>query len=92
MKCFTIVKVGYSAGIYGCSGEYFHLNYQDGEKLGQIAFSGMYGPEFRVAEIMRAKGYKPYYSRSDYGEMKLKDTRGRFLSETKAIEQIKAEL
>jgi len=84
-KQFTILKVGYTAGIYGCSGEYFTLLLPDK----QINFSGMYGADDRICRMLEDAGYVEKYASSNFGRMTLKETRGRFLSETQAIEKIK---
>lgn len=84
-KTFSILKVGYTAGIYGCSGEYFTLLLPNN----QINFSGMYGADDRICRILKDAGYIEKYASSNYGRMTLKETRGRFLSETQAVEKIK---
>ncbi|MEK9207297.1 MAG: hypothetical protein AAB922_02365 [Patescibacteria group bacterium] len=79
MKQFTTIKVGHTAGVYGCSGEYFPLIYTNGSKHGSIHFYGMYGPEGRVSEAMKQKGYKEFYTSSRYGRMVRDDTRGFYI-------------
>jgi hypothetical protein len=83
---FTCVKVGYTAGMYGCSGEYFLLITSAGNS---ISFSGMYGVEDRVASVLKDRGYKEIYTPSDFGRMTLKDVRKRFKSEYEAVEIVK---
>lgn len=96
MKTFTIIKVGYTAGIYGCSGEYFTCiitNSEDTDhqyNTNSFHFYGMYGPEERVAEVLKGKGYKDLYTQSHYGQLKRRDiNKNCFKSETQAIEYIK---
>ena len=84
-KQFTILKVGYTAGIYGCSGEYFNLILPDKN----IYFSGMYGADDRVCRMFKDAGWIEHYISSNFGRMTLKETRGRFLSESQAIDEIK---
>jgi hypothetical protein len=92
MKQFSIVKVGYTSGIYGCSGEYFNCIFTDKKGLQNFTFSGMYGADERVQAEMREKGYKQVWLKSDYGKMK---TSGQdkmlpiFMGEYQAIEYIK---
>lgn len=96
MKTFTIIKVGYTAGIYGCSGEYFHLFYADTtDNVGteELFFCGMYGADSRIAKFMEEKGFESQYSQSIYGQLKRKDIpKNRFLDEEKAIEELKQRL
>lgn len=92
MQNFTIIKVGYSSGIYGCSGEYFQVvaNNKNNELIG-FAFVGMYGSDWRIAEALKNKGYIQQYIRSGtYGKIVGKD-KNYFLSEDEAIETIKKE-
>lgn len=78
-KSFTIIKVGYTVGIYGCSGEYFNCIIDDKQS---IFFHGMYGAEQRIADALKAKGYKEIYTQSIYGQLKRKDIpKNRFISE-----------
>ena len=84
-KTFSIMKVGYTAGVYGCSGEYFTLILPND----QINFSGMYGAEERICRTLKDAGWVEHYISSSFGRMTLKETRGRFLSETQAIEKVK---
>ena len=86
-KQFTILKVGYTAGIYGCSGEYFTCIYTGNAGMGSFSFSGMYGADERVSGEMKARGYKNIYCQSDYGKMKSRDIpRNRFMGEGEAVE------
>jgi hypothetical protein len=77
MKHFTIQKIGYTAGIYGCSNEYFSLVITDDTDkdnwIQQYIFSGMYGPEDRIAGIMKEAGYTHKYIHSIYGKLIRKD-------------------
>ncbi len=88
MKVFTIIKVGYTVGIYGCSGEYFHLmGWNDTDSI-SIRFHGMYGAEERVRQAMQDKGYTFTYFPNEFGRMTRKDHENRFMHEGKAIEEI----
>ena len=76
MKVATIIKTGYSSGIYGCSGEYFTCIFTSknaSKGLMSFKFNGMYGVEDRVAEAMRNKGYTMAYCQADYGKLTRKD-------------------
>lgn len=97
-KSFTIIKIGYTAGIYGCSGEYFNVfitgaprkKKENTDFFRGFFFQGMYGAEQRVAGALKAKGYTEKYSQSVYGQLKRKDIpKGRFLSEYEAIDLVK---
>jgi len=71
-KQFTILKVGYTHGIYGCSGEYFNCIYTTKNGLSSFPFNGMYGAEERVAGTLRSRGFEEKYTPTDYGKMKAK--------------------
>lgn len=88
MKNFTTIKVGYSASIYGCSGEYFITIYTTKEGLKSFKFSGLYGSEERVNEAMKQKGFIENYNGVGYGKITRKD-KIFFWSETQAINFIK---
>jgi hypothetical protein len=90
MKQFTTIKTGYTAGVYGCSGEYFTTIYTNGSKNGSFRFYGMYGAEERIAQAMKQKGYKEFYVGSFYGRMTRNDIPNKaYKSENQAIEYIK---
>lgn len=92
MKQFTTIKVGYTAGVYGCSGEYFTTIFVDGKKHGSISHYGMYGSEERVNRALKDLGYKEFYCPSSYGRMTKKDILKCFLSEREAVDTIKNRL
>lgn len=86
-KSFTIVKVGYSVGVYGCSGEYFLATWTGEKGQESIHFQGMYGTEERVGQVLKDKGYKEIYTPSRFGQLKGRERRG-FMGEFAAIEEI----
>ena len=78
MKHFTIQKIGYTAGIYGCSNEYFSLIITDTEDkqdkwIVQHIFYGMYGAENRIENILKEAGYDQRYIHSIYGRLTRND-------------------
>lgn len=89
MKTFTIIKTGYTAGIYGCSNEYFVCIYSKGREMHNFLFHGMYGAEERVARAMKDKGFVDCYTPSWFGKMTRKDVCPGSLSETQAIDLVK---
>jgi len=89
MKQFTTIKIGYSVGVYGCTGEYFTTIYRNGGKTGSFSFGGMYGAKERINREMEKKGYKIYYVPSFYGKMTRKDRTKYIMSEYSAIKYIK---
>jgi len=91
MKQFTIIKVGYSHGYYGCSGEYFIAIIINGSKNESIRFNGLYGAEERVAGSLKKKGYREFYTPSQYGQLKGEE-RKYSMGEHSAIEYIKNKL
>lgn len=96
MKYFTIQKIGYTAGIYGCSGEYFSLVITDTDKkdkrVTQYIFSGMYGAEGRIAGILKQAGYDDKYIHSIYGKLTRKDIPQKLVeSEYTLAHKLKAE-
>lgn len=93
LKIFTISKVGYSAGVYGCSGEYFILTYTKKDEnnsiiLKSIGIETMYGGEYRVKEILLDNGYVECYNYLNYGQVKARDYKN-FMREYGAIEYLK---
>jgi len=99
-KWFTIQKVGYTKGVYGCSGEYFSLIVYNSEKdlngerwLNQYFFEGMYGAEQRVAAVLKEVGYTDRYTQSIYGRLVRSDIpKNRFMSEYSMINELKLNL
>jgi hypothetical protein len=90
MKTFSIEKIGYSCGVYGCTGEYFRINGDIPEELGRGLFVGMYGAESRVAQALKDKGWKEEYCRSDSHDYQRKgEARKGFLDESVIIKIIK---
>lgn len=73
MRLFTTFKTGYTAGTYGCSGEYFTTIIIGTKGTKTIKWHGMYGPEYRVAEYLKKKGYKEFYTSTNYGKLKRDD-------------------
>lgn len=92
MKQVTILKVGYTAGIYGCSNEYFNAIYVSNKGLQHVAFKGMYGAEERVQRAFEAKGFDVSWIPTDYGKMTTRGSGkvmdGMFKSEKQAIEHV----
>lgn len=89
MKVFTTLKVGYTSGMYGCSGEYYNTIIIWGSKVTNITWHGMYGADYRIGEALRKRGFTEYHTRTDYGKMTKKDMLPCFISEYEAIDKIK---
>lgn len=87
-KYFTVNKVGYSLGVYGCSGEYFICVYITPKLQGSFHFQGMYGAEERVESAMKDKGFEYFYTPNRFGKLTGSDKKG-FISEYEAIDLIK---
>lgn len=87
MTKFTTIKVGYTAGVYGCSGEYFTTVIIDGSDTYTLNFSGMYGAEERISSALKALGYESFYTPSNFGKMVRNDTR-MFKNEYAALEYL----
>ena len=86
MKQFTTLKVGYTAGIYGCSGKYFTTIVINGKKHTSLSYRGMYGSEERVARALTDKGYTEFYTPTSYGRMIAKEVnKNLFTSEQDVI-------
>lgn len=66
-------KIGYTTGVYGCSGEIFALTVINGEAIDQITYNGMYGHEYRVVEALKVAGYSEAYWNLPYGKLTRKD-------------------
>lgn len=94
-KIFTITKTGYTTGIYGCTGEYFTLNYTYINKttgdleMNFFHFQGMYWADERVREAMENKKFRYQYSNANYGKLVKKDIYPNTMDEYEAIEYIK---
>lgn len=73
MKSFSIVKIGYTAGIYGCSGEYYKLYISNGDKYHFFVFEAIYTNGQYIAPFLRELGYKEHYYNHPYGQLKRKD-------------------
>lgn len=90
MKIFTTIKVGYTAGICGCTGEYFNTIIVTDRGIENILYYGMFGADERINALLKEQGFEQKYVRSDFGQMKKKDICKRmFLSEGQAIEELK---
>ncbi len=98
MKTFTILKVGYSSGVYGCSNEYFTCIYSSTPRqrklynggLHSFSFKGLYGVESRIEEAMKEKVFTFSYTPSQYGKITGQDKYWiGFKGETEAIKYIK---
>lgn len=73
MKMATIIKTGYTAGVYGCSSEYFTLIAINGKKHSAIKFNGMYGAEERVRHELEKYGYYFFYTSGEYGKLNARE-------------------
>jgi len=90
MKQFSIIKIGYTAGIYGCSGEYFTCITVNGKGTNSFIFEGLYGAESRVAEILKERGYTEKWVNSLYGKLTRKDIpKKAVISEYEAVDLAK---
>lgn len=69
MKLFTIIKTGYSSGIYGCSDEYFTVIIVKDDVTSSYMFKGLYGEDERMKALLIEQGYKPFYSYGAYGKI-----------------------
>lgn len=89
MKTFITLKVGYTKGIYGCSGEYFNTIIINGKEISYIPHYGLYGSEDRINHALKDKGYTEKYIPNDFGLMKQREIWKGFMSEQEALEEIK---
>lgn len=92
-KTFTIIKIGYTVGVYGCSGEYFQCIYTDKRGGNNFIFQGLYGVEDRIKQAMADKGYHFFHTASIYGKLTRNDgTSLKWIkSEYEALDFIKKE-
>lgn len=81
-------KFGYTAGVYGCTGEYFNLFMFDGDDTKQYWFQGMYGADDRVRHALEAKGWRYVYSNIPYGQLKRKDLNRHIVNEYEMLDII----
>lgn len=73
MRLFTTIKTGYTAGVYGCTGEYFTLIMINGKNTSSIKFNGMYGSDERVREYLKNKGYTDFYTHGEYNRLNTRE-------------------
>ena len=74
MKYFSITKIGYTSGVYGCTGEYFLVAVYNGDKEPQhCILEGLYGEDQRAAGVLQDAGYKQVYTSVPYGKLTRKD-------------------
>lgn len=88
MKTFINTKIGYSCGVYGCTGEYFKLVIINEDKNVVIHYQGMYGVEDRVSNVLKDEGYTEIYTGDRFGQLKGNDKKG-FSYEAETIQAIK---
>lgn len=91
-KLAIMSKVGYSAGVYGCSNEFFALTIITVSLMGTIAntnlnFKGLYGSDARVKELLKSKGFILIENYHQYGKMTSKEAKS-FLYENQVIETL----
>lgn len=85
IKTFSVRKIGYRAGVYGCIAEYFIADlFENGEVKKSYNFYGLYGAESRIADAIKEKGYKHIHVANFYGKVQL-DTVRFFQSEYSTI-------
>lgn len=72
-KQFSTIKIGYSRGVYGCTGEYFTTIVVNSKGLSSFRFYGLYGSEERIARALKDKGYEEVYTQSLYGQVTRND-------------------
>lgn len=89
MKTFITLKVGYTAGIYGCSNEYFTTIIINKNDISSISHYGMYGSEERINRTLKDKGFIEKYIPNDFGKMTRKQVWQGFISEVEAVKKIK---
>ncbi len=99
IKEFSIFKIGYTAGIYGCSGEFYKVlityeNIDLGIKkdlfyiIDAIYTNGQY-----IRQVLKDNGYTEKYISIPYTQLKKKDLQGwDILHESDVINELKKEL
>lgn len=89
MKKYTTIKVGYSAGVYGCSNEYFTTIIIDGEKVFSVSHCGLYGSDERINAVLKEAGYESFYVPSDFGKIPSRGVWKGFKSEYEAAYEVR---
>jgi hypothetical protein len=99
IKEFSIFKVGYTAGVYGCSGEYYKVivTYKnidlDLEKELHYVIEAMYTNGKYIRKLLKDNGYIEKGIAIPYTQLKRKDLKGwEILRENDVIEDLKKEL
>lgn len=74
MQLFTTIKTGYTAGVYGNTGEYYTTTLINSHGVTtSLKWHGQYGADYRIAEFLKKKGYKEFYTNANYGKLKRDD-------------------
>jgi len=93
MKTFSIVKIGYTAGIYGCSGEYFKLYITNGDKYKSYIFEGIYTNGQYIEPFLKELGYSEQYQSQPYSQLKRKDIKGwNIFLENELLKKLKTDI
>jgi hypothetical protein len=85
MKLFTIIKTGYSSGIYGCSNEYFTAIVIKDDITSSYMFRGLYGEDERMKSLLVEQGFKPFYSYGAYGKIPSREYKASMFDSIKEI-------
>lgn len=73
MRMFTTIKTGYTAGASGCTGEYYTTILINNGVTSSVKWSGLYGADYRIAEYLKKRGYKEFYTSAEYGQLKTRE-------------------
>lgn len=73
MRLFTTIKTGYTAGVYGNTGEYYTTTLINNGVTSSVMWHGQYGADYRIAEYLKQKGYKSFYTQANYGQLRRDD-------------------
>lgn len=74
-KLATLSKIGYAAGVYGCSQEYFLITYTTETRIEHFFVKGLYGEEERAMHEMEKLGYEVSWGASCSPQFKGEDRR-----------------
>lgn len=73
MKKFSIFKFGYSSGVYGLSGVYFHLVVLNGNSTYSCHFQGIYTEGHEIARFLKDNDFQEFYVYIPYTKLTKKD-------------------
>jgi len=90
MKKYTIFKIGYSAGVYGCNAEYFKVLVFKDKLVLDYVIQAIYTQGQDIKGYLNELGYEAFYTSIPYTQLKRSDIKDwTILKENEVIENLK---